>query len=283
MPFVFDQLPIRGALVQLEDTWQRMVVDHQYPASVLSVLGEAASATALLAQSLKFDGSVTLQISGDGPMRMLVMQCTDALDVRGMALNSDPAEGASFAELTRGAHCAVTIDAGAMDRPYQGIVEICPDSLSSSLENYFARSVQVPSHLSLVTASGFCGGILLQQMPGERSASEDDWRRLAFLVATLRDTDLVDGATSALLRKLFAEDDVRVFDARPVNFRCRCSQSRVEEVLRLLGEAETLAALQASGKVTVTCEYCGRVRAFDAVDVSRVFSTQVVAGNTQIH
>lgn len=283
MPFVFDQLPIRGALVQLEDTWQRMVVDHQYAASVLSVLGEAASATALLAQSLKFDGSVTLQISGDGPMRMLVMQCTDALDLRGMALASDPAEGASFAELTHGAHCAVTIDAGAMDRPYQGIVEISPDSLSASLENYFARSVQVPSHLSLVTAGGFCGGILLQQMPGERPASEDDWRRLAFLVATLRDTDLVDGATAALLGKLFAEDDVRVFDARPVHFRCRCSQSRVEEVLRLLGEAETLAALQASGKVTVTCEYCGRVRAFDAVDVSRVFSTQVVAGNTQIH
>jgi molecular chaperone Hsp33 len=135
----------------------------------------------------------------------------------------------------------------------------------------------------LVTGASFCGGILLQQMPGEQPAGDDDWRRLGYLVATLRDSDLAEGVAPDLLHKLFAEDDLRVFGSRPARFHCRCSQSRVEEVLRLLGKAETLAALDSDGKVAVTCEYCGRVREFDAVDVSRVFSDQVLAGTDQIH
>ena len=283
LPFVFDGLPVRGALVQLDGAWQRMLRGHQYPDPVSEVLGHAASATVLLAQSLKFDGSVTLQISSDGPLSMLVMQSTDNLDLRGMALAREVSEDACFADLTCGARCAVTIDAGAMERPYQGIVEVSPDSLAASLENYFAQSVQIPSHLVLLTSSSFCGGILLQQMPGEMEATEDDWRRLGFLIATLRSVDLAEGATPELLHKLFAEDDVRVFNSRPIRFHCRCSQSRVEEVLRLLGETETRAALTEKGSVEVTCEYCGRARSFDPVDVSRVFSSQVLAGSDLLH
>ena len=283
VPFVFESMPVRGALVQLEGAWRRMQEGHDYGNSVTGILGHAAAATALIAQSLKFDGSVTLQISSEGPLGMLVMQATDELDIRGMATSHDIDERASFAELVKGAHCAVTVDAGAMERPYQGIVEISPDSLSASLENYFAQSVQVPSHMNLTGAHTHCGGILLQQMPGEQSASEDDWRRLGFLIATLRDEDLVDGATPELLHKLFAEDDVRMFESRNVRFHCRCSQSRVEEVLRFLGEAETRAALEEKGQVVVTCEYCGKVRSFDPVDVGRVFADQVVKSSDVLH
>jgi len=283
LPFSFDGLPVRGALVQLESAWQRILHSHNYPGPVIEVMGHAASASSLLAQSLKFDGSVTLQISSDGPMSMLVMQSTDNLDLRGMAICRDVSDNASFAELAVGARCAVTIDAGAMERPYQGIVEVSPDSLAASLENYYARSVQIPSHLALITCESFCGGVLLQQMPGEDEIDEDDWRRLGFLVATLRDVDLAEGATPELLHKLFSEDDVRVFKPRPVRFHCRCSQSRVEEVLRLLGENETRAALREKGQVDVTCEYCGRVLSFDPIDVSRVFSGQVLAGTQSLH
>ncbi len=283
LPFVFDRLPVRGALVQLESAWQRMLQGHEYSAPVAEVLGHAASATSLLAQSLKFDGSVTLQFSGDGPLSMLVMQCTDSLDLRGMAISTVNAESTSFAELVTGARCAVTIDAGAMERPYQGIVDVSPDSLAASLENYFDQSVQIPSHLALATSASHCGGIVLQQMPGELPMNEDDWRRLGFLIATLRPDDLVDGATTMLLHKLFAEDDVRVFNARPVRFHCRCTQSRVEEVLRFLGESETRAALAENGNVEVTCEYCGRMRSFDAIDVGRVFSDQALTGTSRLH
>jgi molecular chaperone Hsp33 len=283
IPFVFENLPVRGALVQLDNAWRRMQEGHEYTQPVADILGHAAAATALIAQSLKFDGSVTLQISSQGPLGMVVMQSTDALDIRGMATSHDVKAGAAFADLVKDAHCAVTVDAGAMERPYQGIVEISADSLAASLENYFARSVQVPSHLALVTAGDYCGGIILQQMPGESAASEDDWRRLGFMIATLRPEDLSDGATPELLHKLFSEDDVRVFSQRSLRFRCRCSQLKVEEALRMLGESETRDVLAELGEVIVKCEYCGKVRSFDPVDVSRVFASHVVESSRSVH
>ncbi len=283
IPFVFESLPVRGALVQLESTWQRMQRDHDYPGPVTNVLGHSAAATALIAQSLKFDGTITFQISSDGPLSMLVMQSTDDLNLRGMASAQDVDGDMRFADLVAGARCAVTVDSGAMEQPYQGIVEISPDSLAASLENYFARSVQVPSHLHLAGDDVKCGGILIQQMPEETPTLEDDWRRLGLLVKTLRAEDLVEGASHDLLHRIFAEDDVRAFQPRGARFRCRCSRRKVEEVLRLLGEQETRAACESSGRVEVTCEYCGRVRVFDAVDVARVFAEQAISGSDSVH
>ena len=283
IPFVFESLPVRGALVQLERTWQRMQRDHDYADSVAEVLGHSAAATALIAQSLKFDGTITFQINGEGALTMLVMQCTDDLNLRGMASAQNVSDRTAFAELVTGARCAVTVDSGAMERPYQGIVEINSGSLAASLENYFAQSVQVPSHVQLARDSSRCGGILLQQMPEESPTLEDDWRRLGFLAKTLRAEDLADGASHELLHKLFAEDDVRAFKPREARFRCRCTQQKVEEVLRLLGEEETRSACEEQGKVEVTCEYCGRLRTFDAVDVTRVFTEQAVSGTDSVH
>ena len=283
IPFVFESLPVRGALVQLDSAWQRMQDGHDYADPVAKILGHAAAATALIAQSLKFDGSVTLQLSSQGPLGMLVMQSTDDLDIRGMATSHDVADGDTFSTLAKGASCAVTVDAGAMERPYQGIVEIDPESLAASLENYFDRSVQVPSHLKLVAGDTFCGGILLQQMPGEKAATEDDWRRLGFLAETLRIEDLAEGATQDLLHKLFAEDDVRAFESRSLRFKCRCSTEKVEEALRMLGETETSEVLEEQGEVKVRCEYCGRVRLFDAVDVSKLFADHVVGSSKTLH
>lgn len=283
IPFVFESLPVRGALVQLESTWQRMQRDHDYPGPVSDVLGHSAAATALIAQSLKFDGTITFQINSDGPLSMLVMQSTDDLDLRGMASAQDIDGNMAFADLVAGARCAVTVDSGAMEQPYQGIVEISPDSLAASLENYFAQSVQVPTHLHLEGDDVKCGGILLQQMPEESPTLEDDWHRLGLLAKTLRAEDLVEGASHELLHKIFAEDDVRVFEPRGARFRCRCSRRKVEEVLRLLGEKETRAACEAHGKVEVTCEYCGRLRVFDAVDVARVFAEQAISGSDSVH
>jgi len=283
IPFTFESLPVRGALVQLESAWQRMQLGHNYAEPIAQVLGHAAAATALLAQSLKFEGTITFQISSDGPFRMLVMQCTDNLDLRGMASAQDVASDMEFANLMAGARCAVTVGSGATERPYQGIVEIRPESIAVSLEEYFAQSVQVPSHVHLECGSAWCGGILLQQMPGESPTLEDDWRRLGLLAKTLGAGDLAEGASHDLLRKIFAADDIRAFRSRPARFRCRCSQQKVEEVLRLLGEEETRAAFEEEGGVSVTCEYCGHLRTFDAVDVARVFAEQAVKGSESVH
>ena len=180
------------------------------------------------------------------------------------------------------ARCAVTVDAGAMERPYQGIVEICPDSLAASLENYFAQSVQVPSHLALISETAFCGGILLQQMPGEKPIAEDDWRRLGFLIATLR------GMTwRTALRPSYCRSCLRrTMSAYFIRDRCAFSAAaRSQRSKKSCGCSEKQRRgrhLPRSGRVDVTCEYCGRLRVFDPVDVSRVFADQVLRGQ-RIH
>ena len=253
-----------------------MLRDHEYDELVRETLGHAAAATGLIAQSLKFDGAITLQIQGGSGLRMLVMQCTSDLELRGMASASEDDGVESFGDLVQNAHCAITVDSG--ERPYQGIVEMEQSSLADSLESYFARSAQVPSHVALVSDASLCGGILLQQMPGHRGLDDDDWNRLGYLAATLRTGDFRAADGMSLVGKLFAEDDVRVFEPRPVVFRCRCSRRRTEEVLRMLGEDETRDVLAERGQVDVTCEYCGRRRTFDPIDVSRLFTANAVTG-----
>jgi len=272
MPFVFESLPVRGAIIQLQKSWHRMLLGHDYDQPVLETLGHSAAASALIAQSLKFEGSITLQISGDGPLAMLVVQCTSDLELRGMASAERLDDDIAFTDLVRKARCAITVDAGAMERPYQGIVEVSGDSLADSIENYYERSAQIPSHLHLVSDRNCCGGILLQQMPGEQRPVADDWRRLGLLAATLRVRDVAEGLSPELLGRLFAEDDLRVFQPRDARFRCRCSRRRSEDVLKLLGEQETRELLTEQGKIEVTCEYCGRSRNFDSIDIARIFT-----------
>ncbi|MEO1246185.1 MAG: Hsp33 family molecular chaperone HslO [Pseudomonadota bacterium] len=276
VPFVFESLPVRGALIQLTRAWRRMQRDHDYDPLVRETLGHAAAATGLIAHSLKFTGSVTLQMQGSGPLSMLVMQATSQLELRGMATAPNPVGVERYPELFREAHCAITVDNG--DQPYQGIVEIGGERLADSLEAYFDRSVQVPSHLVLLSNEAMAGGLLLQQMPGQLPLDHDDWRRLGFVSATLSAQELSDNSGIDMLRKLFAEDDVRVFDPRSVGFRCRCSRRRAGEVLRMLGEAEVQGVVKEQGRIEVTCEYCGERQRFDAIDVSRLFVDNVVSG-----
>lgn len=279
IPFIFESLPVRGEIIYLSRTWRRMLQDHDYDPIVRHTLGEAAAATGLIAQSLKFDGSVTLQIQGARDLNMLVMQCTDALELRGMASPATGVTAQSFGELMQDAHCAITIDAG--ERPYQGIVAVNRESFSASLEDYFVRSVQVPSHVTLVSNDELCGGILLQKMPGQ-AIDADDWNRLGLLAKTLSKDDFARDSGVELIGKLFNEDDVRVYEGRSVVFKCRCSQRRAEEVLRMLGAEEVDAALQEQGRLEITCEYCGRMRTFDSVDASRLFADNVVRGPNRI-
>ncbi len=283
LPFVFESMPVRGAIIQLRDSWRDMQAAHDYPAPVAGVLGQAAAATALVAHSLKFDGSITLQISGDGPLDMLVMQCTNSLDLRGMARHQ-PIVPEQFSELVGNARCAITLNHDKQEKPYQGIVSVKGETLAGCLEDYFVRSVQVPSHLQLVSNRDCAAGILLQQMPGENGQLDaDDWRRLGFLAATLSPEDFTAGAGVGLLRKLFSEDDLRVFAHRDLRFRCRCSRQRVENLMRILGEKEARAVCEELGKVEVICEYCGKHRSLDAVDISRVFADHVVTGSDTLH
>ena len=283
IPFDFESLPIRGAIIQLQNSWHRMLLGHNYDRPVLETLGHSAAASALIAHSLKFDGSITLQISGDGPLAMLVVQCTSNLELRGMASAAELGDDVAFADLVQKARCAITVDSGTMERAYQGVVAVSGRSLADSIEDYYARSAQIPSHLQLVCDPSCCGGILLQQMPGAPGPMADDWHRVGLLASTLSLSDVERGVGSALLGRLFAEDDLRVFRPRDAVFRCRCSDRRAENVLRLVGQDETLAVLAEQGQVDVTCEYCGQTRTFDEIDIRGLFVARAAPPSDTLH
>ncbi len=283
LPFVFETMPVRGALVHLDRTWQRLQQDHNYPPGVVAAVGEAAAATLLIAQSLKAQSTLTLQISGKGPMSMLVMQANSALEMRGLATVEQPTEAHTFRELVANGHCAVTVDNEQSEQPYQGIVEITGETLADSLRAYYARSAQVPSHLALVATADRCGGILLQQMPGSEAAEQDDWQRLGLMAATLGEGDLARGIDAGLVGRLFPEDDVRVFRGRPATFRCRCTRVRAANVLKLLGAEECRAACEEQDTVIVTCEYCGRRESFDQVDIAELFANTAAPHSDAVH
>ena len=283
IPFVFENLPVRGAIIQLSNEWRALLAGHDYSDELRQVLGHAAAATPLIAQSMKAGSSVTLQLTGKAPLNMLVMQATSDLEFRGLATSSVPTEGLSFEQLTAGARCAITVNNENSERPYQGIVEVGGASLAGCLETYFLRSAQVPSYLALIADENVCGGLLLQQMPGELEPHGDDWRRLGFLAETLRSQDIGDGIGTELLGKLFSEDDIRVFDPRSAVFHCRCSRDRAANVLKLLGEEECELTGEDEDHIVVTCEYCGSQESFDPVDIAAIFADGSPAPSPSVH
>jgi molecular chaperone Hsp33 len=173
--FLLERSGVRGAVVQLRDSWQHALSRVEHPESVRSVLGHAIVASALLASTLKFKGTLTLQVQGQGPLELLVVQCTQALALRGIA-KAKPAAAtlADFRELAGGGHLAVTIEASETER-YQGIVPLARSSLAACLEEYFHRSEQLATRLWLASDTERAAGLLLQRLPEADEAQEDDW------------------------------------------------------------------------------------------------------------
>lgn len=287
--FVFDDLAVRGQLVDLSASWKAALSARRYAIPVRETLGQAMGAVALLASSLKFDGRMTLQVTGDGPLRMLVVQCRNDLSLRAMAHAEERArEAGSFHELVRDGRLVLSIEAADGGR-YQGIVALERPTFAENLENYFANSEQLPTRLWLHADRQRVAGLLLQKMPLEENASEarvietgNHWHRLQGLVDAAppdhlrRHTD-----DAALLRTLFPHDDVRLFEPAGVAFRCRCSRERIERVLRMMGLDEVNAAISESGSLTVSCEFCGRGYVFDAEDAAALFAGAGDASGTR--
>ena len=269
--FIFDKLPVQGRHVHLDATWRAALERQDYPASVRTLLGEAMAATALLSATLKFDGSITLQIQGSGPVHLLVVQCTSGLNLRGLAHWHGEVPATGFRELVGDGRLALTIEQIQKTERYQSIVPLEGESLAASLENYFAQSEQLATRLWLTAGNGSAAGMLLQMLP-EWQGESDAWRHVTLLADTLKQAELSGLATHELLHRLYNEDDVRLFDGTPVAFRCRCSRERIEGTLKGLGSEEVHSILTEYGQVDVDCEFCGRHYSFDAVDVDTLFS-----------
>src|SRR5579871_162474 len=229
--FIFDKLPVQGRHVHLDATWRAALERQDYPAPVRELLGEAMAATALLSATLKFDGSITLQIQGTGPVHLLVVQCTSGLNLRGLAHWNGEVPARSFRELVGDGRLALTIEQNQKAERYQSIVPLEGETLAASLESYFAQSEQLATRLWLTAGNGSAAGLLLQMMP-DRQGDSDAWQHVTVLSDTLQQSELSDLPAQELLHRLYNEDDVRLFEGAPVAFRCRCSRERIEGTLK---------------------------------------------------
>ena len=268
--FLFENTGIRGNRVHLDAAWRAVLDTHPYPEAVRRHLGEALAAVALLGATIKFDGSLILQVQGAGPLRTLVAQATSARTLRGLARfeGTLPAD-AGLTECCGDGRLVLTIERAEAE-PYQGLVPLTGGGIGAALEHYFAASEQLPTRLWLAADDRRAAGLLLQRLPD--AVPDDTWDRVSLLGATVRPAELLGLGTLDLLHRLYHEEDVRLFEPEPVAFRCGCSRSRIEDLLRTLGEAEVAAALAAEGAVTVTCEFCNRTYRLDAVDAGRLFA-----------
>lgn len=284
--FLIENTDVRGVLVSLDATWREIRSRAQYPDALAALLGEAAAAAALFAGHVKVDGRLSLQLRGTGALRTLFAECTSQGTLRGLArYEGELPTDLGPQHFGEGSMLAITIETlppGFREvQRYQGLVGLDAETLSEALAGYFRQSEQLPTLLLLAANGDRAAGLMLQQLPGTDAArggdgkSRDDegWTRVEALFGTLGPAELLAGPDTDLLWRLFHEDGVRLLSEQPLRFACSCSQARVEDMLRGLGESEATAALQ-DGVVEVHCEFCGKAYRLDAVDVQTLFAVE---------
>jgi molecular chaperone Hsp33 len=302
--FLFDGLPVRGVVVRLTDAWTEILSRRAsnsstgaYAPEVRDMLGEMSAAAVLMQANIKFDGALVLQIFGDGPVKVAVVEVQSDLALRSTATVQPQVEaGATLSQMVNvhnQGRCAITLDPKTKfpgQQPYQGVVPLHGDQreplqdVSQVLEHYMLQSEQLDTRLVLACNDSVAAGLLIQRLPvqGEGNLAgrrnEDDiglseaYNRISMLAATLTREELLTLTPDKILHRLFWEETVRVFEPQQPRFACTCSRERVQNMLRSLGRDESVSLIEERGLVEVACEFCGLQYHFDAVDVGEMFT-----------
>jgi len=286
-------MPIRGNLVRLNTTYTQVLQHQTLPSVLKHALGELMAASALLSATLKMDGALVLQIQSKGALKLLVVECSSDLNMRATA-KWDESQTSKIAEkpffdLVKNGQFIITLDPKEGEA-YQGIVPIEGETVAEMLQNYMLRSQQIDTSLWLHADETSASGLLLQKLPdfggnlgGVNSSSaampvlnqdEDAWNRMNVLANTITNEELKDLPAETLLTRLFAEENVRLFEPKSTQFHCSCNQSSVASMLRMLGEDELNSILAEFGKIEVNCDFCNKHYLFDAVDTAQLLVTE---------
>lgn len=271
-PFLFEHLDIRGAVVALEETWRGLTQKRRYPAPVARLLGEMSAITALIAANLKQPGRLTLQLRGEGPVSLLVLNCDEQLRLKGMARWAEPVLDLPAPILLGHGQLLLSLDAAGMRQPYQSMVPLQGERIAEIFEHYLTQSEQTPTRLFLAASEQRAAGLFLQKLPAADERDEDGWNRIQMLAGTLRPEELLTLTPVALLTRLFPEEDIRVFDPRPATHHCPEDPEKIHAMLRSLGRAECEAILADHGEVHVRDDLCNRDYRFDAHAVEALFA-----------
>ncbi|MFC7409874.1 Hsp33 family molecular chaperone HslO [Hydrogenophaga atypica] len=309
--FIFDGMPVRGMLVRLDDAWRDMLQRRKqsgaYPPAVTELLGEMTAAAVLMQANIKFNGALVLQVHGDGPVKLAVVEVQSDLRLRATAtVDGEVALDAPLSHMVNvnnHGRCAITLD--PQDRqpgqqPYQGVVPLHGDrkekleKVSEVLEHYMLQSEQLDTTLVLAADEHMAAGLLIQRLPlqgeanlsgsGLQRADEDqigrneDYNRIAILAKSLKREELLGLDADTILHRLFWEEQVLRFapqdGAHAPRFACTCSRERVSGMLRSLGRDEVESILAEQGQVEVACDFCGAQYRYDPVDAASVFLQQ---------
>jgi molecular chaperone Hsp33 len=269
--FLFEDLDIRGAVVSLGNAWHEMRAGRDDLPAVDALLGELAAVTTLISGNLKAPGRLTFQLQGQGALSLLLVDCDEQLRVRGTARTKVGAGGtASFRELLGDGQLVLTLQT-TPGNPYQSVVPLVGDSLAAVFEHYLAQSEQQPARLFLTATENFAGGLFLQKLPDADAKDPDGWNRIGHLAATLKPAELAEPAANLLMR-LFPEENIRLFDPRPVRYHCPKDEEKVLTMLKSLGRSEVEAALAEQGELVIEDDICRHRYLYGADIVARLFS-----------
>lgn len=293
--FLFDALDIRGAVVRLDDVWTALLERRNYPAPVARLLGEMCAVAVVIAGNLKQPGRLTFQLRGEGPLKMLVVDCAESLNLRAMARIDEAGLGSfaaadpcGLAELVGAGTLQLTLDAPSMHEPYSSLVPMVGSSIAEVFEHYLVQSEQQPAALWLACDAHSATALFLQKLPGADLHDADGWSRVTTLASTVREAELLSLPTEALLTRLFGEETVRVFDPRRVTHHWPADRAKVIGMLKSLGEAEVRRILTEHGEVRVQDEMSNHDYHFEADEIAEIFAPHSdlhpdVAGRLTLH
>lgn len=298
--FIFNGLPVRGMLVRLTDTWTEILRRRAsntssgtgaYAVPVRDVLGQLVAAATLMQSNIKFDGSLILQILGDGPLKLAVVEVQPDLALRATATVIGPVdEAATLSQMvnhSRQGRCAITLDPVAKlpgQQPYQGVVPLVDnqgqpiETVSAMLEQYMRQSEQLDTTLVLAANGQIAAGLLIQRLPAQDTVDEH-YQRISILAKSLQQEELLTLDAQTILHRLFWQEQVRLFEPlqgkSAPRFACSCSRERVARMIVGLGQAEAQSILAERADIEVACDFCGLQYRFDAVDVAQLFVAPV--------
>ena len=269
--FLFEQLDIRGAWVQLGPAWREMTSGRQYSEPVLELLGQLAVVTTLITANLKQAGRLTFQLRGEGAVSLLVMDCDEQLRLRGMARAAPEVQAGSLPALLGEGALTLTLDTAGMRQPYQSHVPLQGETLAAVFEHYLEQSEQTPTRLWLAADHETAAGLFLQALPGASLRDADGWNRLQILADTVRADELLNLGAIKLIERLFPEEDVRVYDPRQVTYYCPYDPAKIYAMLRSVGQAECDAIIAEQGEIRVHDDICNHEYVLDAAAVAALF------------
>lgn len=278
--YLFDNVDVRGELVQLQDSYQAILDAHQYPARIQLLLGELLAATSLLTATLKFNGDIAVQLQSQGPVSLAVINGDNQQQLRGVARwDGEIADDATLSDMFPNGYMVITLTPTEGER-YQGVVALDKDSIAECLESYFAQSEQLPTGIWLFADGKHAAGMLLQVLPGQ-AAENGEFDHLLQLTSTIKAEELFELPAEQVLHRLYHQEQVRLFDPIDVSFSCTCSRERSASAIRTLPKEEVDQIVAERGAVEMGCEYCNSHYRFDAIDIEALYNDAEIPPRAQ--